>query len=157
MMKNWSWKAILGGFAVNFIGSQMLGMLVAIPLGIWVVPQGIRPENMENALMTSMFFLLPALAIGLAMDALGGYLSAKWADRNKLAHAVIVGILSLVWGLAMGSYGAEALPTWYRLSWLLVVPAALLGGWWRVKTHGAESKIAPPRDSSSGTPPIAAP
>lgn len=155
-MKNWSWKAILGGVAVDVLGSQIVGTLVAIPLDIWLGTQGMRPENMVNVMTTSLFFLLPAFIVGLAMDVFGGYLAAMWADKNKFAHAVIVGILSLALGLAMGSLGTEVMPIWFRLSSLLIVPAAALGGWWRVKTHGAQSQIAP-LDSSTGTPPIAAP
>lgn len=157
MMKNWSWKAILGGVAVDILGTQVITVLLMIPVGIWLATRGMRPEDVAVLLTTSLAFLVPMMALGLAMSTLGGYLAAKWADTNKIAHAVIVGVLSLVLGLAMGGLGTQEMPLWFRLSSLLVVPAALLGGWWCVKTHGAESKIAPPRDSSSGTPPIAAP
>ncbi len=156
-MKNWSWKAILGGLAINYFGSMFVILLFVIPVGLWFAARGARFQDMATWLATAgPLFSAPMLVFGLVMHAASGYMAAMWAGKNKLAHSAVVGLLSLGVDF-MTSAGSEATPISSIVGLFLIVPAALLGGWWCVKTHGAQSKIAPPLDSSSGTPPIAAP
>lgn len=158
MIKDWSWKAILGGLAIDIGGSLIIGTLVGILVGILMVSGMVSggnlgdPSGVFNSSTPALLFLLIA---GLSMDCLGGYLAATWAPKRKIAHALVLGILSVASGLVLSG---ASFPLWYRIaSSLLIVPAALLGGWWRVKTRGAESEVKRKDSSSSGSPPIASP
>jgi hypothetical protein len=154
MLKDWSWKAILGGLAVDIVGSLIIGTVVTVLLSFKAISNG-DLSSATRAFAESIPYLSFALVTGLVMDCVGGYAAAAWAPRRKMLNASMVGILSLSSGflLNVGSY-----PLWYQLiSLTCIVPAAVLGGWWRVKTRGAESEIKPKDDSTSRSPPIASP
>jgi len=106
--------------------------------------------------MQSSSYLGIALIVWLSMDILGGYLAAMWAPTRKIAHAAVLGVLSVILSLLVNSTMMADYPTWFKMTWVLVLPAALLGGWWRVKTHGAETKIAEKIENSASAP-IASP
>lgn len=156
-MKNWSWKAILGGFVVDIVSGYILkfGLLIVTVLIFVAQGQALTPSSLKASISNSWAYLLGLFIIGLMVDVFGGFTAAVIAPNRRLVHATIVGFLGMLLGMFVG--GGSTDPLWLKLSTFLSAPAGFLGGWWRVKTHGATSKIAPPLDASTGTPPIAAP
>jgi hypothetical protein len=154
-MKKWSWKAILGGLTVDIFG----GILIGIPIGIAMVMQAARNGDLSAALAPSQPLLIGSAITGLFMDILGGYLTAMWAPTRKIGHAAIMGCGSLALGLLFRGMDTTPYPTWYALTWVLMLPCALLGGWWRVQKHGPESKpkVQPENGGGSTSAPIASP
>jgi hypothetical protein len=156
-MKNWHWKAILGGLGVDFGGGIILGIPIAILLFAEAARNGAL--NSATAPTPSLTLLVISAVMGLFMDALGGYLTAMWAPNRKIAHATIMGCASLVLGLLFRGFDNTAYPAWFTSSWMLVLPCAFLGGWWRVQQHGPESapKVKPETKGDSAPAPIASP
>jgi hypothetical protein len=63
-----------------------------------------------------------------------GYVTARLAASNQVAHAIVMGaIQAVVTVSAMFSVPSEE-PIWFWLTGIaLMIPAAWLGGWWRQK------------------------
>lgn len=109
--------ALVAGFAVVFVlSTAMDGAMHAT--GVFP-PQGV-------AMSTGLWLLATAYRVGFTV--LGGYVTARLAPNNPVAHALALGILGTVIALIAavatmflappdGSFG----PLWYP--WLLVVTA----------------------------------
>lgn len=68
----------------------------------------------------------------------GCYLTARLAPRNPMMHALVLGVLGLVFNVVGTVAMWETAPVWFHVvSLLLVMPAAWLGGWLR------ESQLMP--------------
>lgn len=74
---------------------------------------------------------LLALAYRTLYSIVGGYLAARFAPRNPMRHALVLGVV----GLALGTAGAIATvpmnlgPAWYPIALALTaLPCAWLGG-----------------------------
>lgn len=143
-MKKWSWKAILGGLAIDLGGGLVLGILVAIP----VVIQMARTNKWDDELVLPLPLLLLVTLVGLVIDALAGYSTAMWAPTRKFAHAAVVGCVCLLVNFLLQEPGDAQFPIWYSQSWVMVLPCSLLGAWRRVKTHGPESQ---PKEASKAS------
>jgi hypothetical protein len=90
---------------------------------------GVYPAWGQPMRETSLNFL--ALSYRLVYDALGPYLSARFAPRNPMRHAMVLGGI----GLVLSSLGAIAAiqtdlgPAWYPIALALsALPSAWLGG-----------------------------
>jgi hypothetical protein len=60
---------------------------------------------------------------------LGGYVAARVANQREYYHALLTGVVVLVFGELMIGMSSEDYPLAYRvIGDLLAVPAALLGG-----------------------------
>lgn len=74
---------------------------------------------------------LLALSYRLVFGVLGGYLAARFAPRNPMRHAWIVGVIGLVLSAA-GAWAAIPLnlgPAWYPIALVITaLPLAWLGG-----------------------------
>jgi len=80
---------------------------------------------------TLVRFAVIALVVDLGYAMAGGYLAARFARIAPLASAAAFGIMSLMLTLAAD---AEAMGAWYPIALqLLLVPAAVLGGWVRAR------------------------
>jgi hypothetical protein len=155
-MKNWSWKAILGGVAVNYFGWNFVNVVAALPFFAWLFFHGVGFEEAGETVDGMSSYLITAAVISVFVDILTGYLTAMWTSKHQLAHVVAVAILSFAVVL-VSSGDPEEWASWFPFTLLFVMPSIIWGGFRYLHTHGPESKIAPPLDSPSGTPPIAAP
>jgi hypothetical protein len=80
--------------------------------------------------------LLILAALGATCTVFGGYAAARVAGRLELEHAALVGVGGIVIGAVMAPSVGAAMPLWYTTAaFLLVLPAALLGG--QIARHGA--------------------
>jgi len=72
--------------------------------------------------------LLVVLLYVALFGTLGGYITARLAQRRFMAHALVLGLISLALTLVGTALAWSAAPAWYHVcAVLLVVPAALLG------------------------------
>ena len=131
------WAAIIGGLAIGFGISLLAGVLVGVlevvsyrrETGIDVfTADDSEDERIFARLREDTTFQVGGLIISLLSDVLAGYFAAHWADAAPLAHAGIVGALSvaLTWLVDW----RDITPPWSMYLWtLLAVPAALAGAW----------------------------
>ncbi|RYG75181.1 hypothetical protein EON80_01505 [bacterium] len=150
-MEKWNWKAILGGLAVDILGGLIFGALIGIPFFIQSVARG----NLKPAPTPTTSVLFIGMCAGLLLDMLGGYLTAMWAPDRKVGHAIIMGCLSAILTTLPILFDSTPFPFWFTASVYLVLPAALLGGWWRVRQHEPEPEIELKQDTTAA--PIASP
>ncbi|MFC1613914.1 hypothetical protein ACFL5K_01305 [Gemmatimonadota bacterium] len=135
--RKFSIKAVIVGWLVDVLGSQIFGGILGVVAGVILVTKGtIDQETMQAYFSNSVWFLTVGFILGLCFTMLGGYLAARIAKFAELKHALGVGILSLVTGsLFVLLTGANPGSTWLLLAALiLTVPAALLGGYLRMVT-----------------------
>jgi hypothetical protein len=120
-MKKWpkiSIKAILIGTLVDIGGSILVGVVIAIVLGI-------------DFLTSGGAVLAASVVIGWGFTFLGGYVAARIAETAELMHSAIVGAIGVIFGLASWTW----YPVWVIVPGLaLTIPMAMLGG------HFARSK-----------------
>jgi MFS-type transporter involved in bile tolerance (Atg22 family) len=116
--------AVLAGnvsWAVLWLGSTaILGALF---------PAQYKAQRLENV---PALLLLVVLSFAFSLAA--GYLTARLARRKELTHALVLGVLQLVMGIAAEAANFEALPLWYHLLFLvLLIPGNLCGGMLRAR------------------------
>lgn len=75
--------------------------------------------------------LLLALGYRTIYTVVGGYITARFAPRNPMRHAIVLGVV----GLALGTLGAIATipmhlgPSWYAIALVITaLPCSWLGG-----------------------------
>lgn len=77
---------------------------------------------------------LLALAYRCVYGVLGGYLAARFAPRNPMRHALILGVIGFVLSLlgAIATIPLKLGPAWYPIALVVTaLPCAWLGGWLR--------------------------
>jgi hypothetical protein len=78
---------------------------------------------------------------------LGGYMTAKIADSDRMKHAALAAAVqttALIWGFTAGEY-ASFTPAWMRIALVLATgPAMLAGGW--VRAQAAQILDNSPRE-----------
>jgi len=116
--------AIVIGFVV--IGALALGTDAL--LHSWM-PDVFNPTTLTTA--GAGILLLTIVYVGVFAIA-GCYLAARLAPERPMLHAMILGVLGLVFNV-VGTIGQWATaPVWYHVtSLVLVLPYAWLGGWLR--------------------------
>lgn len=120
-------KAILIGFAIDFLGSIITGMIIMFQLIIYNVL--LNGNNFENIIESNSVYLLFFL-IGIMITILAGYVAGRNAKVEEIKHAAIVGIISNILGIFLFISSAGKSPIWYYISSIiLVIPAAMLGGY----------------------------
>jgi hypothetical protein len=74
------------------------------------------------------------LGTGFFFIAMGGYTGALLAGRAEMKHALSVGALSIAAGILEAFYYSGEQPLWYSIGLMfLSIPAALVGGYFRVR------------------------
>lgn len=72
------------------------------------------------------------IALGTLCTVLGGFVSAGLARRDYLQHAFATGLVVLVYGFVQDIMSPQNQPAWFQaMSHLIVIPAAMVGGWLR--------------------------
>lgn len=121
-------RALLAGVAADWLGTLLTAGLLGAAFGVG--PD--TPDSRIQELLAAPEFIISATIHGTFFTALGGYVAARLAPDDRLRHAVIVGLLSLVLAfLLAASAGEGPQAAWWvdALGYLLAVPAAAAGGW----------------------------
>lgn len=158
MIKDWSWKAILGGLAICLIGHLVFGSILIQMWAVLLVSRGVPYSRIGTSFEGSTSsYIISFIALIVAWG-LGGYATATWAPRRKVLHCLVVTVLlaAAVRAIHLIVPGSDN-PLWFTICGRMALFLPILSGWWRVRTRGAESEVKPKGDSSSGSPPIASP
>ena len=136
-------RAVLVGGVVDLFGTIMAGFVLMNAYAITRIAGGaLTLEDLERnggldflqMYLGDSLVLVANLLLGLLMTAVGGYVAARLAGGVlPLFHGLLAGVASLVGGFVFfGGGGGAELPGWMLvLGYLLHLPAAVLGGWWR--------------------------
>jgi hypothetical protein len=103
------------------------------------------PGAFDAALRTNDVAILVGTLVYVTIYAIAGsYLTALLAPSRPMLHAMILGVLGLLFNIA-GTYAAWATaPAWYHITALvLVLPSAWIGGWLRERQLGRAGAPAP--------------
>jgi hypothetical protein len=129
-------KAVAVGVAVDWLGTAVASSVIFLVAGA-IAASRYRDEDamgeyLEQLAAAPDFVILSSL-VGLGFVALGGYVCGMLAKHDPIRHAAVMGLISLVAGLALEfSSGPETsgwYPTWFRvLGHALVIPFAVFGG-----------------------------
>ena len=118
----------------------MLRSIVAIVVGFlfigalafgtdYLVRSGVPGVYDAAGRMESVPWLLITLAYVFVFATAGCWLAAYIAGRQPMKHALILGVLGLVFNIAGTASMWNTAPAWYHIvALLLVMPAAWLGG-----------------------------
>jgi hypothetical protein len=83
-----------------------------------------------NGRATSMTWELAMHAYVFAFATFGCWLAARLAPDHPMRHALILGVLGLVFNVVGSAVRWDTAPAWsHALGVALVMPAAWLGGW----------------------------
>ena len=113
-----SWKAVLIGFVVDIGSSFAVSFVFGIILGVMLVGQGVKPDELEaeiNAKMQEPIFLILSMVLGFLCTGIGGLVAARMARKSELLHGALVGVLSLGFGVVYTLAFLAALPLWYHI------------------------------------------
>lgn len=130
-MDRWiSVKALLIGLLVDVLGTTIGGGAAAIAATIGLSLLGAQQALQDEAFLASSVLLAIETAFGLAFTVLGAFVTAAIAQVEKIRHALGMGFLSVLTSLTLIAFQPRHEPSWtYGISCLLVLPAALLGGY----------------------------
>ncbi len=129
--------AVIVGWLVDVISSNVAGLALGIVLGVVLIAQGVGPERLQQVLSDSAGLQVAGLVIGFCGTILGGYVAAWMAKHWEMRHALAMGLLSLATAVATVSLLSfspipMSQPTWSNaIVFTGTVPAACLGGWLR--------------------------
>lgn len=115
--------AIVVGFLV--IGALATGTSMAV---MKAAPASFGPGGSTDSVP---MLLLMTLYVGIIATA-GCYLTARLAPNRPMRHALILGVLGLIFNIVGTAQTWALYPAWYHLLALaMVMPYAWLGGWLR--------------------------
>jgi len=120
---------LLGGLGVDFLGTLVASLLMAIAWGTVVTLRGGDAGQVEASL-NSIAFLASASGVGGLLSLAGGYVAANWARRRSTTHGVAAGVLSLVLSLPFFLVPGATVPLWLTVAGLVLhLPLAASGGY----------------------------
>lgn len=119
-------------------------MLVAF-IGAETALTALAPELMpQTGKPTDPLYFMFKLVTGFFFISIGGYATAMLAGRSEMKHALGLGALSIAMSIVSRLKYPGDEPLWYSIALMfLAIPAALAGGYYRVrqveegKTHAA--------------------
>ncbi|MEL6771921.1 MAG: hypothetical protein AAFP18_12720 [Bacteroidota bacterium] len=112
--------AVVAGFIVIVIASVAVDVLIRA-----VTPAQFSPRGRVDTTLTLLLYSGSAVLYTI----LGGFVTGRIAPQRPVRHAVWLGMVGLVVGVAASSALWATAPAWYHiLGWVLVVPAAYAGG-----------------------------
>ncbi len=127
-------RAILLGVIVDSLATLVASLVLVSTLAArqGVGSDGEISDEALDSLASSPEFLLASLVVGLACTSLGGFVGARRAGSSFARHGGWIGVgsalVALVLSVASGP-DASPPPIWFELtSYLLVIPAGVLGG-----------------------------
>jgi hypothetical protein len=130
------WSAVVRGAILD----NVLTLVASIPLMLFFVGTGALAEDEAAAersfeqAFSSLEFLLAFFVIGMAITVYAGFWAARRAGVLPLRHGGWTAVVSLaiatLFLLLPGASEGSATPIWYdAISFALMLPAGVLGGW----------------------------
>jgi hypothetical protein len=125
-----AWKAVTFGVLADVFATILGSIVLFAVIGSAMVSQGTSPADVDSNLVESDLSMVLGLALGLACTVLGGYVTARVAQRREYYHALLTGIVVLVLGeIMMSGSGGSASLALRVIGDILAIPAALLGAY----------------------------
>lgn len=108
-------------------------LIAVLAFGTDAVIRATMPGSFApNGATTDMGILLASIAYVGLFAVIGCYVAARLAPRRPMAHALVLGLLGLVFNVAGSIAMWDTAPAWYHVTQIaLVMPWAWLGGWLR--------------------------
>jgi len=125
-------SAILLGAGASLISLGLLNSLLGLIATLVFLSNGLRPESIFPTFYDSESLLILVLSGSFLCIGLGGFLTAQLAHRSIWLHALGLGVLLTLIGLALRHLpffpALAELPFWFQTaSAALIIPATLLG------------------------------
>ncbi len=123
--------AVVAGWVTDIVGTMVFSTIAIICMGIVLGADGDSARDLAE-IEQSPGWLGFGLLFGMSFTALGGYVTARFANYNEYKLAAIMGLSSLVTGEILIQIGEpDSSLFWVRLvGFVFTVPAALAGAWW---------------------------
>ena len=125
--------AVLAGVGIDFIGTNVVGLVAMFSLGTSLVPLDPTSVEFGEELVRHPLYYWPMVVVGVSFLLAAGYAAGRWASHRPVFFAGVAGVSSLLLAalFMMGSGLPEtAAPRWFDLGlFVLHVPIACLGGW----------------------------
>ncbi len=119
-----NYRAITRGFLVDMSTT----CLFVATLSVFLIDPGSSNVSMFERLETTQAIDWLCLLGGLAMTALGGFVTGRMVPNRELTHASVVGCMSLLVGV-LTTGGVSPFSDWFLFTGLiLTVPVAQVGG-----------------------------
>lgn len=106
-------------------------LVTVLSIGADVALMGLAPEAFGPDGHTRSGPVLLVVVVYVALfTVIGGYVTAAIASHRPIAHALSLGALGLIAGVAGTAANWDSAPAWYHAAVLLqVMPSAWLGGY----------------------------
>lgn len=123
-------RALFLGLLADVFVTTVGGVAAVIGVAVVLTLAGAQQALQEQALLASLPLLIIEMVFGPTCTMLGAYVTATLAPTEKLRHALGMGFLSVLTSLVMMAFSPRQGSIWsYVASCLLLMPAALLGGY----------------------------
>ena len=122
-------KGMFFGLMVDIGGSVVASFVLFFVWAIWLGASGLEPEVIAQAMAEPdplSTVSLVSYAVGGSFSLLGGYVCARVARETELRCAAMIGVISSLVSLAMGTGLPVGL---YLFLTMLTFAAVMLGGW----------------------------
>ena len=134
------WKAVGLGLAIDVTGSMCVGLILGGVVGVAIgfrPDADLSPEHLARA-ASHVGVKAAGLAGTLFFTGIGGFVTARRSAPYGLFNALIMGLLSLVMGVALAISMPGLTPFWKLVLGLIgTLPAAVAGGWLAVRKTGS--------------------
>ena len=109
------------------VGFVLIG---ALSFGMDAVVRNFLPQEFSaNGRVDNPAILLLTLGYVFIFAIMGCYLTGRLAPQNPMKHALILGVLGLIFNIIGTMSQWDTAPSWYHIvALLMVMPAAWLGG-----------------------------
>jgi hypothetical protein len=123
-------KAILAGVAIDILGSILVGVVEVVIIFVIASRAGDTSRQQLLELKSGFPGELSGLLGTTFSTGLGGYASARMSELDNLHNPFIVGVISLLLGIAVSFSENDLVPKWKMvLGLVFTLPAALAGGY----------------------------
>jgi hypothetical protein len=134
-------RGIIIGGMTNLVGSMAMLVPVAIGAAMRIDLSALAPGERALAVAEALQrpgYQLPALLLGSLFSVVGGYVSARCAQRAEVMNGALASIPSMLLGVSPLLGGHVPLPLWQHLGLFALCPVVgALGGYLRLRQTAA--------------------
>jgi hypothetical protein len=132
---DWSWRPVLLGAVVSVGTFFSLATVVSPLVQRWYTAQGIALEKLYQTMNTSLEAVLLWHLLAVCGFIMGGYVAAGRTSQRRLLAACLSAVLAKA--ILLAQYAGvfpNPYPVWSQILGIVTpVPAALFGGWVRIR------------------------